>query len=328
MQRVISWKLASILLVACQSPSSPLEALTSDFTWTQAADCPQPRFEAMGLGVNGQLLVMGGFVSESLAVTSRVDVFDPDSNVWSQRQDLPGAETHAAAVAKDGTVYVAAGFRGPIETWVTSSEFWAYDFANDVWNALPSLPAPRSALSLTNVGNTFFAIGGLAADGDSDSPENTYWSIDDGQWTAAPDLPNPRNHLGGAAVQGQVYIVGGRHSWDETGGNQSALHQFDPNSSRWTTLTDIPQGRSEIAASTFSTGDRLVVIGGSVKGARPSSDVWVYDPGTDQWAALPPLPGPRKGAVADVIGNRIVVTTGSPTGTDPAGTTWIGCCLD
>jgi N-acetylneuraminic acid mutarotase len=183
-------------------------------------------------------------------------------------------------------------------------------------------------LSLTNVGNTFFAIGGLAADGDSDSPENTYWSIDDEQWTAAPDLPNPRNHLGGAAVQGQVYIVGGRHSWDETGGNQSALHQFDPNSSRWTTLTDIPQGRSEIAASTFSTGDRLVVIGGSVKGARPSSDVWVYDPGTDQWAALPPLPGPRKGAVADVIGNRIVVTTGSPTGTDPAGTTWIGCCLD
>ena len=32
----------------------------------------------MGVAVNGQLLVMGGFVSGSLAVTSQVDVFDPD----------------------------------------------------------------------------------------------------------------------------------------------------------------------------------------------------------------------------------------------------------
>lgn len=303
-------------------------ATVSDFTWTQAADCPVPRFEAMGLAVQGMLLVMGGFISESLAVTSRVDVFDPDLNVWSQRQDLPGAETHAAPVLKDGTVYVVGGFRGPIETWVTSSEFWAYDFANDAWSALPPLPSPRAALSLTNVGSTFYAIGGLAADGNSDSSENTYWSIGDQEWTAAPGLPNPRNHLGGAVARGQVYIVAGRHSWDETSGNQSSLHQFDPTSSSWTTLTDIPLARSEIAASTFTAGDRVLVIGGSVNGAQPSSDVWVYDPQTDLWSALPPLPGPRKGAVADVIGNRVIVTTGSPTGIDPAGTTWIGCCLD
>jgi len=328
MRRVVSAMLATVLLFACQPSASRRGALSSEFTWTQVADCPLPRFEAMGLAVDGKLLVMGGFISGSLAVTSRVDVFDPELNAWSQRQDLPGAETHAAAVAKDGTVYVVGGFRGPIQTWVTTSESWAYDFAGDVWNALPPLPSRRAALSLANVGNTFYAIGGLAVDGSSDSSENTYWSIDDEQWTAAPGLPNPRNHLGGAAALGQVFIVGGRHSWDETGGNQSALHRFDPQSSSWTALADIPQGRSEIAASTFSAGDRLVVIGGSVNGARPSADVWLYDPQTDQWDALPPLPGPRKGAVADAIGNKIVVTTGSPTGTDPAGTTWIGCCLD
>ncbi|HKD39351.1 MAG TPA: kelch repeat-containing protein, partial [Myxococcaceae bacterium] len=164
-------------------------------------------------------------------------------------------------------------------------------------------------------------------DGDSDAADNTYWSIDDQQWTTSTDLPNPRNHLGGAVVLGQVYIVGGRHSWDETAGNQSELDVFDPTSSSWTQLTDIPLGRSEIAGSTFSAGGRLFVIGGSVNPASPSSDVWVYDPSADQWSALPPLPSPRKGAVADVIGNKIIVTTGSPTGIDPAGTTWIGCCL-
>ena len=329
MRRAILWLLASGSLIACGLPSSQTRAVSSnDFTWTQAADCPLPRFEAMGLAVQSKLLVMGGFISSSLDVTPRFDVFDPETNTWTQRQDLPGPETHVGVAMKDGIVYMVGGFRGPASSWVTSSEFWSYDFANDVWNALPPLPSRRVALSLTNVGNTFYAIGGLAADGDSDAADNTYWSIDDQQWTTSTDLPNPRNHLGGTVVQGNVYIVGGRHSWDETSGNQSELDAFDPTSSSWTQLTDIPLGRSEIAASTFSTGDHLFVIGGSVNPASPSSDVWVYDPSADQWSALPPLPSPRKGAVADVIGNKIIVTTGSPTGIDPAGTTWIGCCLD
>src|SRR5262249_29546850 len=327
MRQLIWSLLASAALVPCERPAVKIGALASDFTWTQAADCPMPRFEEMGLAEGGNRLVVGGFNSKMLDFTSRGDVVVAELNEWSQRQDLPGAQTHAAAVAKDGIVYVAGGFRG-IQTWVTSSEFWAYDFANDGWSSLPSLPSRRAALSLTNISNTFYAIGGLALDGSSDSSENTYWSIDDEQWPAAPALPNPRNHLGGAAGLGQVYIVGGRHSWDEAAGNQSALHRFDPKSSSWTTLTDIPLGRSEIAASTFFTRDHLVVIGGSVNGPSPSSDVWVYDPTADQWDALPPLPEPRKGAVADVIGNKIVVTTGSPTGIDPSGTTWIGCCLD
>ena len=321
--------LTTTLLFACEMSKSRLQAPASDFAWTQAAPCPLPRFEARGLAVQGNLLVMGGFTSASLDVTSRVDVFDPEANIWTQRQNLPGPETHVGAAVKDGTVYMVGGFRGPASSWVTSSEFWSYDFANDVWTALPPLPSQRAALSLTNVGNAFYAVGGLAADGNTDSANNTYWFIDDDQWTTSTDLPNPRNHLGGAVVLGQLYIVGGRHSWDEISGNQPELDAFDPTSSSWSRLADIPAlGRSEIAASTFSAGDRLFVIGGSVNPATPSAEVWVYDPTSDQWSALPPLPGPRKGAVAAAIGNKIVVTTGSPTGIDPDGTTWIGCCLE
>jgi hypothetical protein len=53
----------------------------------------------------------------------------------------------------------------------------------------------------------------------------------------------------------------------------------------------------------------------------------VYDPRTDAWSTLPKLPEKRKGAVARQIGRRIVVTTGSPTSTDPIATTFVGCCL-
>jgi hypothetical protein len=86
--------------------------------------------------------------------------------------------------------------------------------------------------------------------------------------------------------------------------------------------------RSEIGASTISMDDgRLLVIGGSIAGKQPSGDVLVYDPSLDFWSALPSLPAPRKGAVAARIGSRVIVTTGSPTSTDPSSTTYIGCCL-
>ena len=64
-----------------------------------------------------------------------------------------------------------------------------------------------------------------------------------------------------------------------------------------------------------------------MNGIMPSDDVFAYDPGEDRWASLPKLPEKRKGAVALQVGNRIVVTTGSPTSTDPIATTFIGCCL-
>jgi hypothetical protein len=78
----------------------------------------------------------------------------------------------------------------------------------------------------------------------------------------------------------------------------------------------------------MTLGDgRILVVGGSLPGVIPSADVLVYDPANDAWSSLPPLPEPRKGAVAAQIGREIVVTTGSPTSIDPSATTFIGCCL-
>jgi hypothetical protein len=70
-----------------------------------------------------------------------------------------------------------------------------------------------------------------------------------------------------------------------------------------------------------------LVIGGSLNGIMPSDDVFIYDPAQDAWSTLPKLPEKRKGAVAVQIGRRVVVTTGSPTSSDPAATTFVGCCL-
>jgi hypothetical protein len=47
-----------------------------------------------------------------------------------------------------------------------------------------------------------------------------------------------------------------------------------------------------------------------------------YDPSRNAWTALTPLPDVRQAAVAQVIGERLYVTTGTPTGIHPQPTTW------
>ena len=80
--------------------------------------------------------------------------------------------------------------------------------------------------------------------------------------------------------------------------------------------------RSEIGAGTTTLSDGcILVVGGSLPGIKPSANVLVYDPAADAWAKLAPLPQPWKGAVARQVGDRVIVTTGSPTSVDASSTT-------
>lgn len=300
-----------------------------DFAWSEATACPVPRFEALGAVVDGELWVMGGFLSSQLDVTERVDIYDPATDTWRQGPDLPGAQTHAGVVTLEGDIILAGGFVGNVKSRVTTAGVWRFSAADGDWNPEPDLPTPRAAVAMALVGSKIHAAGGLGADGNTDSGEHVVLDLAtaDG-WTSAPPLAVPRNHGGGAASGGLFYAVAGRHAWDEVAGDEALLDAFDPATNEWEERTPMTVPRSEIGASTFVTSDgRLVVIGGSVPGPLPSASVLVYDPRHDAWSSLPDLPEARKGAVAARLGTKIVVTTGSPTSTDPSAVTYVGCCL-
>lgn len=299
------------------------------FSWSQGTPCPLERFEAGGAVIGGELWVLGGFVSSGLDVTRRVDIYDPSSDSWRLGPDLPSAETHLGVVTVGSDIVVIGGFDGKGNAWTTTSAVWRWRAADAAWTAGPDLPSARAAVASAIIGTEIHAAGGLAVDGNSDLGDHVVWDLAGGaSWTSASPLPEPRNHGGGAASGGLFFAIAGRHGWDETAGDSDAVDAFDPTTATWTNRAPIPIARSEIGGSTTTMSDgRLLVIGGSVAGVHPNADVLIYDPSADQWLALPPLPEPRKGAVAARIGATIVVSTGSPTSTDPSDTTFIGCCL-
>lgn len=297
------------------------------FAWRAVAPCPLARFEANGTVVNGELWVLGGFISRALDVTTQVDIFDPAAETWRPGPALPGAQTHFGVAAVGGDVLVVGGFYGNLVS--RTAEVWRFTAADATWQAGPPLPAEQEAFAWALMGNLFRVAGGLGPDGNTDTGTHLVWDVTTtGPWTAAAPLPNPRNHGGGAATGGLFYAVAGRHGWNENSGDDLEVHAYDPSTDSWAARAPIPMARSEIGASTSAMSDgRILVVGGSLSGIIPSDDVLVYDPTADAWSRLPPLPGPRKGTVAARISDRIIVTTGSPTSTDPAADTWIGCCF-
>jgi non-specific serine/threonine protein kinase len=318
--------------VTCSSPEAPIPNEARDeFAWTLASPCPVARFEANTAVVGAELWVMGGFVSSDLEVTRRVDIYDPMVDSWRSGPDLPGAETHLAVVTSNGDIIVAGGFAGNFvgSRPPPTEAVHRLNVATEEWTDGPTLPTRGAAFAWALVGTEFHVAGGLAADGNSDADVHHVWDLaGPEEWSSSENLPNARNHGGGAATHGLFYAIAGRHGWNERSGADAAVHAFDPVDGTWIARSEIPAARSEIGAATMTLSDgRILVAGGSLTGIVPTDDVLIYDPTRDAWSTLPPLPEPRKGAVAAQVGRYIVVTTGSPTSIDPSATTFIGCCL-
>ena len=314
------------------SDAGPSEAhpdASRAFAWAAAAPCPVARFEANGVVVNGELWVMGGFLSSSLDVTKRVDIYDPSTDTWRLGPDLPGAETHLGVVNVAGDIVLVGGFSGNVLARTTTAAVWRWSAANATWSAGPELPTARAATATALIGSEIHTAGGLAQDGDTDSGEHVVWDLAKSPaWTSAAPLAVPRNHGAGAATAGLFFAIAGRHGWDEVYGDDPSLDAYDPATGAWRARAPLPSARSEIGAATVTLPDgRILIVGGSIAGKRPSADVLVYDPSLDTWSELPPLPEARKGAVAARIGAQVIVTTGSPTSTDPSAATFVGCCL-
>ena len=323
-------------MIACDGPrpdpTQDVPQAGPDITWTTAAPCPLARFEANGVVVGDELWVLGGFVSSALDVTGRVALYSPVSDSWRGGPPLPGAQTHIAVAAVDGTdIVVAGGFDGAFlatRAPVTAA-VWRWNMGTGQCTAGPSLPIAGAAYAWAMLGSQLHLAGGLGPDGNTDTAGHLVWDLTSAaSWTGAAALPDARNHGAGAAAGGLFYVIGGRHDWDERAGDVPDVDAFDPATGAWLPRAPIPGARSEIGAGTTTLSDgRILVVGGSLPGIKPSANVLVYDPAADAWAKLAPLPQPRKGAVARQIGDRIIVTTGSPTSVDPSSTTFVGCCL-
>jgi N-acetylneuraminic acid mutarotase len=299
--------------------------------WSQVAPSPIARYEAAGHPLNGLLYTFGGYRDSAYHVTKRVDAYNPATNTWTRKADLPAglAETHIG-VADDGRyIYLAGGFAGDLIATNTPSQtatqtVFRYDPQNNTYAQLPSLPAPRGSGGLAIVGRKMYYISGNNADRVTNVGDVWVFNLDGGtSWMPVASHPNPKDHFSTVVLNGKIYTAGGEHGHDLLNEQQADLHVYDPATNVWTNLASMPVAKSHNESATFVLNGRIVFAGGQVNHFEATNNVVAYDPATNSWSTLAPLPEVRQGATINFVGGKLIITQGAIVTDGPLATTWV-----
>jgi len=128
-------------------------------TWTTRARMPVATCVAGACVLNGKIYVMGGVPGGLVhdPAVSTVQEYDPATDTWKRKANLPTARACLSVSAVGGRVYAIGGGTYGGATFSTVEE---YDPASDSWMTKPDMPAARLYLSTAVVNGRIYAIGG------------------------------------------------------------------------------------------------------------------------------------------------------------------------
>src|SRR6267378_3509669 len=136
-----------------------------------------------------------------------------------------------------------------------------------------------------------------------------------GKWTKLAAFPEPAEELLGASAGGKMYVFCGlAPGWKPIG----MVYEYDPSGDKWTKKSAMPLASHHVAFTEHK--GKIYAFGGFVLPQSgpaawvPIDNAWEYDPATDSWKALAPLPTKRGSPVAVTVGDKMYVIGGSTPG--------------
>lgn len=179
------------------------------------------------------------------------------------------------------------------------------------WANATNMPTSRSEITATNIDGNIFVIGGFDESGKALNNVETYNVYND-SWKKIAPLPQPLHHTAATSHGGKIYVVGGFSSdagdWIPT----NKLFIYDTVADKWTQGRPMPTARGALTAD--FVGDTLFAIGGQQSSDIVSSEILntneAYDPVTDSWTTMKPMPTSRHHAASSVMDGKIYVVGG------------------
>jgi N-acetylneuraminic acid mutarotase len=132
------------------------------------------------------------------------------------------------------------------------------------------------------------------------------------KWARLAPFPEPAEEILGAAAAGKMYVFAGLAPvWKPMG----MVYEYDPASNQWTKKKPMALASHHVAFTEYH--GKIYAFGGFVFPQSgppawvPINNAWEYDPATDSWKALAPLPTKRGAAVAAAVGDKIYIIGGA-----------------
>lgn len=271
-----------------------------------AAPVPEARTEVGAARLGDRIVVLGGLRADGTA-TDRVDVYDLETETWTEGPPLPKALHHPGVATFQGRIVVAGGYVTDGGAWLETADVWSLgDDLDAGWREEPSLHTARGALGLAATGDRMLAFGGTAGGQVLASVELLVTGAD--AWRTFPPLRQPREHLAATGAGGRIYAVAGRVGGLET--NLASVESIDPNAfaPEWRDEPDLTATRGGIAAATV---DRRPCVAGGEEPTGTIASIECLDGGG--WRVVATLTEPRHG-LGVVAGDdgRLHVLAGGP----------------
>jgi len=218
--------------------------------WTILTSSKRTRVSNISAALVGdEIYVPGGRTAEGKA-TAVVEVFDLDSQVWSEVKPLPRpVYTYALAVYKN-KIYL---FGGRNDRGYANSTF-IYDPQQDEWGQGREMPTQRAYAAAATLGSRIFVVGGY--DGQNEQSTCEAYSPEEDIWETCEPLTLGRGGLGLVSVANRLYAVGG--GWSDYLGFSE---KYDPSANQWSPF-ETPVSRRWHNLSVASTASKFFIAGG------------------------------------------------------------------
>jgi N-acetylneuraminic acid mutarotase len=238
-----------------------------------------------------------------------VESYDPVTDTWTKKADMPTARGGLSASVVDGRIYAIGGsssYGYPV--YLSTVEM--FDPTTNTWTRKADMPITADGLSTSVVNGIIYAIGGYGSRGWS-RPVQAYDPATDTWTTKKADMPTARWVLSTSAVNGIIYAIGGAFDSGAPDNEHSlsTVEAYDPMTDTWTKKADMPTARSDL--STCVVNGIIYAIGGMNRaGWYNFSTVEAYDPVTDTWTKMPDMSIEREALSTSAVNGRIYVIGG------------------
>ncbi len=185
-------------------------------TWEKKASIPTPRYGMCANVVNGKVYVMGGGLHADYpphTCSTLNDVYDPETDSWTEKTPLPISVLHAASAVVDDRIYVLGGQAGLfMGGWHDHN--MVYDVKNDSWSMAAPIPVgcERAAAGATTgvyASKRIYVFGGYTES--KYRPQNIVQVYDPQSdvWSSGTPMLSPHANFGVAVVNDEMYVISG-----------------------------------------------------------------------------------------------------------------------
>jgi len=130
-------------------------------TYQTLATPTQNRSESGLIVYNNKIYLVGGqyYYNGSQVTSNKLDEYDPSTNTWTPKQDLPTTLGWIGASLYDNKIYVFGGSTTS-PTITVQNTLYVYDFITNTWTTMSNLPFSKAAMEAKTYNNIVYLFGG------------------------------------------------------------------------------------------------------------------------------------------------------------------------